>query len=439
MGHSTSTVHKEDVASIVSAKPFELGMTGRLVLIVFVVVGVLAFATEVAGGNAKHAWMSLHVNFTYWFVIAAAASCFSAVLHICNAQWSRAIARIFQSAMPFFIFSPLVLIVLYFGHHHLFSWSHGPVPGKGVWLTSEFLYIRDILAVFVLIFLARKVVHLTLRRDIGAIRSGLTGLSEEECERWHHKRYNRYVKNWGDDAQKELVETHTLLSRYSPIVVIVYALVVSFIAFDQIMSVDPHWYSTMFGGFYFMSGVYMAMAWCAIAVAFIRKSHPLFLAKVQRKTLHDLGKLLFGFGIFWAYLFWSHYLPIWYGNLPEETGFIIVRLREAPWHGVAWMVLGASFIIPFLLGLSRDLKQIPALLLATGVIAAVGIWLQQYLLFAPTLYPDVLPFNLTDLAIGLGFMGAFLLSASMFLARVPLMPFGDLYCDLYGEGKSTQY
>src|SRR5262249_36924478 len=159
-----------------------------------------------------------------------------------------------------------------------------------------------------------------------------------------------------------------------------------------------------------MGAVYLAMAWNSMWVGLVRSSHPLFTLKVERRTLHDLGKLLFGFGIFWTYLFWSHYLPIWYGNMPEETQYIILRLREQPWHDVAWMVLAMCFIIPFLLGLSRDVKQTPPLLFCTGMIVACGLWLEHYLLFTPSLYPHEIPFNVTDIAVTLGFFGAFLLS-----------------------------
>jgi hypothetical protein len=89
--------------------------------------------------------------------------------------------------------------------------------------------------------------------------------------------------------------------------------------------------------------------------------------------------------------------------------------------------LGLSFIIPFMLGLSRDVKQIPQLLAATGALVAIGLWLQSYLLFAPTLFPHHLPFGLVDFLMGLGFLALYALSSLCYLSRVPLMPFGDFY------------
>jgi hypothetical protein len=198
------------------------------------------------------------------------------------------------------------------------------------------------------------------------------------------------------------------------------------IAFDQIMSVDPHWYSTLFGAFYFMSAAYLALAWVCMSVVFVRRTNPFLAKKITPDTMHDLGKLLFGFGVFWAYLFWSHYLPTWYGNIPEFTGWVIARLRVEPWHTFAWIIFGCCFIAPFLIGLSREVKRIPECLFLLGLMVSVGLWLQMYLLFVPTLYPKTIPIGVHDLIICLGFAGAFVLSLSAFFKKAPLLPFGDL-------------
>ena len=418
---------RADIPDIVRAKPFVLPNVMRSILMLLIVLGICGFGWEVIHGDTVHAWTALQVNFLYWLCLAAASSCFAAALHICNAQWARPIRRLFEAGSAFFAISPVFLLILFFGHKNLFVWAHEPIAGKEAWLSSNFVYCRDILALTFLIFLGRKLIFLGLRRDFLAIRGGLTGLPKDDLSRWAAPGFDRYVANAGSDTVKDIQRTSDSMGRLSPWVVFCYALIMSLIAWDQEMSVDPHWYSTMFGGFVFMGAVYLAMAWCSMLVGMARVLHPLFQKKVTRKTLHDLGKLLFGFGIFWTYLFWSHYLPIWYGNIPEETGYIITRLRLEPWHSLAWFVLGTCFIIPFLLGLSRDVKQVPQLLFATGLIVAIGLWTQHYLLFAPTLFPQYIPLDGIDLLVSLGFMGLYLLCAGAFLERVPLMPFGDLY------------
>ena len=427
MSHGSFPVTIKDVPEIVSAKPMALSSGLKMLLGAFVVIGLAAFVLGLAGGDPRKAWIALHVNFMFWLCLAAASSCFVAVFHICNAEWSRPIRRLFDSALPFFTVSPLVLVVLSFGADHLFVWTHNPPPLKAFWLQSWFVYGRDVIALSLLVILARKAVGYSLRRDIGAIRSGLTGVAQGDVARWSSKEYDSYVEGWGADARSEIKRTDDRLGRLSPVLIMIYALSMSLVAFDQIMSVDPHWFSTMFGGFVFMGAVYVAVAMVCFRIVFARKLHPLFTAKIHRSTLHDVGKLLFGFGIFWAYLFWSHYLPIWYGNMPEETGWIITRLRAEPWHGFAWFVLATCFIVPFLLGLSRDVKQVPVLLFGTASIVLVGIWLQHYLLFVPSIYPNEIPLNLIDIGVCLGFAGAFFLSSFRFLEKVPLMPFGDFY------------
>lgn len=430
MSHVLSSVSKKDIPNIVTAEPFTLSPVAKNAMYALIVVGLAGLGIGLMGDHPRDVWVSFHINFVFWFVIAAASTGFSAVFHICNAQWVRPIRRIFESASVYFLFSVVPLIVLYvFGKGHLFEWTHKHIHGKGPWLEPNFVYIRDIIGVLVLAYISRLVVFHSLRRDIGAIRSGLVDVEKAKLTRWEQNLYDKYVADWSDDAQASIQASTDRMGRLSPAVVIMYALLVTMIAFDQMMSVDPHWYSTLFGVLIFMSGVYGAMAFAGIMTWYARKRCLIYRNKVDRKVLHDLGKLLFGFGIFWAYMFWSHYLPIWYGNLPEETQWIITRLRLEPWHTYAWWVLAMCFIIPFLIGLSRDLKQIPSGLALTGVIVSIGIWAQFYLLFMPTLSPDSIPLCYTDVMVTAGFLGVFVLCAASFLEKMPLIPVGDLLTD----------
>ncbi len=427
MSQSSAHLSESEIKIIAQDGTYKVPSGVRLCFYLFMLIGVLSFFQEYISGGAsrKHAWMALHVNFIYWFGMAAAASGFSAVFHICNAQWVRPIRRIFESASSFLIVSPIFILILSFGAGDLFIWANTPIHGKEFWLQTNFVYIRNFLATCLMVFTLTRVVKRSIGLDITAIRSGLVKVEGEAKNKWADKFYDSFYL--GDKNSKDLIRSsYDRMGNLSPLCVMVYALAMSLVAFDLLMSVDPHWYSTMFGGFYFMSAVYLAVAFVSISVFFSRSFSPLYSGAIKRKTLHDLGKLLFGFGIFWAYLFWSHYLPIWYANLPEETGYIILRLRAHPWRNVAWLVLGMCFIVPFLLGLSRDIKQIPGLLASTALIPAVGLWIQYYLLFAPSLYPDSVPLTLTDFGVAIGFLGLFASMSTSFLERYPLIPFGDL-------------
>ncbi|HMO18711.1 MAG TPA: hypothetical protein PKA63_10420 [Oligoflexia bacterium] len=431
MSQSVSQYTEKDIQKIVEASPFPSGSLFKLSLYCLIIVAVLSFVHGiVTGGQALvNSWMALHVNFLFWFGLAAAASGFAAVFHICNAQWARPLRRVFESAFPFFVISPLFILVLYFGADNLFVWAREPVHGKEAWLSKGFLYGRDFFGVCLLVYVISRVVLGSLRMDITAIRKGFVKMPDGAIpERWKAKGYE-CLESKNDSAEEGIQETYSMMGRMSPVCVMIYALSMSLIAFDLLMSADPHWYSTMFGGFYFMSSVYSAVAFVSLSLVVLRSYHPIFRSAFKRKTLHDLGKLLFGFGIFWAYLFWSHYLPIWYSNMPEETGYMILRLREYPWRNVAWLVLGLCFIIPFFLGLSRDLKQVPVFLASTAVLVLVGLWLQYYLLFAPSIYTNEVSISVKDIAMALGFLSTFVLGVIYYLERVPLIPFADLLID----------
>ena len=432
MAEALSSVSKADIPSIVKAEPLKLSQGVKLVLWLMVLVGLGFFIIKVIGGDQKRAWMAFHINVVFWLMAAAAGTMFSSAIHVCNAHWARPVRRLFESMSAFLPISIVLLAFTYFGHGNLFAWVHEHPPGKEMWLTSNFVYARDILVLAFFAYLSKKVVHLSIRRDIGAIRSGLTGLPESDTGRWFQSSYDKYFAGWGSDGVNR---TSAAMWRVAPYVVLVYALTMTLIAFDQIMSVDYHWFSTLFGALYFMSAIYLAFAFVSVGIHLVRNMHPLFRAKLDRKTLHDTGKLMFGFGIFWAYMFWSHYLPIWYGNLPEETGWLIVRLREEPWHSFGWMVFGLCFICPFLLGLSSDIKRTPVLLCFTGIIIGFGLWFQQHILFAPTLYPNTITLGILDVLLALSFMAGFILSCASFLEKVPLMPFGDLYEEKEGVDK----
>ncbi len=428
MSHGVEKLSSEDIAKIVRADSFKLSNSVKLLLLLFVTIGCLVFLQAYVSGadGRKHAWMALHLNFLYFFGISASLSLFAAVFHICNAQWARPIRRIFESSNIFFTYSPIVLVALYFGADDLFLWAREPIHGKEAWLTKNFLYARNIIGTILMVYVINIVVRGSRALDLGALRGGLIkDLSEDKELKYKSDSYSSY--DLGINPQNGLNAIYHRMGRFSPVCVMVYALAMSLLAFDLIMSVDPHWYSTMFGGFFFMSCVYGAMAFASIVLYFVRRNSALMQLAIKRSTLHDLGKLMFGFGIFWAYLFWSHYLPIWYGNMPEETAYMILRLRVFPWRDLGWLILGLCFIIPFLIGLSRDIKQIPGLLALTAVIPAVGLWLLMYLLFAPTIYPDFIPIGFTDIGVAIGFIGVYVFSTAKYLEKYPLIPFGDLY------------
>jgi hypothetical protein len=152
---------------------------------------------------------------------------------------------------------------------------------------------------------------------------------------------------------------------------------------------------------------------------FFSKTNKKFGELVSTHQLWDLGKLTFAFTMFWGYMFWSQFLCQWYGNLPEETQWLILRTREAPWCYIAWLAFPMAFIIPFVTLLSRDLKKTPLTYGIVCVILMTGVWLDRYLIVMPEVSPDRIPFGFTEIGIFIGFLGAYLLCIRSFLSKYP--------------------
>jgi hypothetical protein len=186
------------------------------------------------------------------------------------------------------------------------------------------------------------------------------------------------------------------------------------------MSLAHKWVSNLYGAFYFMGSFLAGLMTLAVFGVTLRRAMGLgdvFSTKQQ----HDLAKLCFGFTVFWAYLMWSQFLVIWYGNLPEETYFIFYRLYGA-WRPVGIAVFTLVFLIPFVGLLGVRPKKYPPTLVAFALVSLVGIWLERYLEIVPSVNHGAGPaIGVPEIGTGLFFAGLFLLSWAWFAARYPII------------------
>ena len=149
--------------------------------------------------------------------------------------------------------------------------------------------------------------------------------------------------------------------------------------------------------------------------------------------LWDTGKIAFGFSVFWVYQFWSQYLPIWYANLPEETGWVFLRF-EAPWRTLAFTVFSFVFLIPFLGLMNMATKKSPFWLGLFSVIILVGMWMERHILVMPSLHPDQVWVGLPEIAVSFGFLGLFGWRVQGFVARYPIVKVADVMDGHGGHG-----
>jgi hypothetical protein len=364
--------------------------------------GTAVFIGFAGGSQPRRAWQIYLSNYVFFTGLSFGAVLFVAVLNMTNAVWGRPLKRLAESLGAFIPVSFALFWVLYFGKDVIFPWVTHPVHGKEFWLNVSFLFARDGAGLLVLGGAAMALLYQSLRpSDHFPERMGPRAVLEESDPGW----------------RREIV--------LSPVFGILYAVVLSLLAFDLIMSLDPHWVSTLFGAYYFIGSFYTALAAILFLAALGRKR--LGLEKfILPKHFHDLGKLLLGFCLITGDFFYSQFLVIWYGNLPEETRYVILRVRETGWEPIAWAVLICSFAAPFVVLLSRKIKILPAAMMGlTGLILA-GMWLERFLLVAPSLWKGKgVPFGFVEIAVTAGFLGVFGLCVIFFLQKFPLLPFSD--------------
>lgn len=363
------------------------------------VLGAAAFLSGVGGDEPLRAWQAFLTNFIFWTGLAAGSVLLSAVLTMTNASWGRPLKRLAEAPGAFLPPAFILFWFLYAGKEHLFPWLHEDLGRKAGWLDIHFLFARDGFALLVLVALAAALIYSSVKPDLEMSASGSLPPGAEI----HRKRQGRLAVAYG----------------------LLYAFILTLLAFDLIMSLDPHWVSTLFGAYYFMGSFYTGLAAVLILAVIAVKFGGLGDA-IRPKQFHDMGKLLFAFCIVTADFFYAQFLVIWYGNLSEETSYVITRVNFAPWNILAWTVLAVAFALPFLVLLNRDIKmkRVPMTILAAVILA--GMWLERLLLVAPSLWKaKTLPFGPTEVLITAGFLGLMALCILFFLRRFPMLPVSD--------------
>jgi len=387
----------------------------RRVLLVAGLVAVVAFVGGIVT-DATRAWSVLLVNFLFWSGLGHAGVAFSAIFQATSARWARPIKRVAEATIAFLPVSAVMLLVLLAGVSAWAPWMHEPNEARRAWLNAPFFVVRQTFGFVLLSALSMAYVYASIRPDVGQLRESGQAVRLSVAP--------RFLGNWrGLEAERRISQRRQ--GRLSPALLITYACVLTLQAFDFIMALDPHWFSTLAGGYFFVGNLYIGAAFLAIATVWIG-SWPELEAYIGRGQLYDIGRMLLGFCMLWAYLFWAQYLVIWYGDLPEETAFVAHRTVDAPWAALAWVVLGAAFVVPFLMLLSREIKRHARGLCAVAVIALTGMWLERFILVGPSLWKEAhLPLGLLEVLVTVG-VGAFCaLCYTAFLQRVPILPIAD--------------
>ena len=381
------------------------------------VLGLILFIRSLMAGEvlALRAWQLFHVNWIYFTGLAGGSVAFAAVQKVTNAKWSGLMIRFAEAAVAFLPISLIGLVLIFTaGYESVYgpmqAALHDLPHSKAVWLSHGFMFGRLAIGLLALTIVGWKLVRADVTPDIHAVRGMVAGGRRQLYERWAGE-YNRMPAP----------EHEARIRRLAPLYVVIYAYVFTLVAFDGIMALQPHWFSNLLGGFFFMGSFLGAHMLLALLMLYGAR-HLGVSDLVSPKQRHDLGKLCFGFTVFWTYLMWAQFLVIWYGNLTEETGFVFARLW-GHWLPIGTAVGLGMFVIPFfgLLGVAPKKTRVTLGFFAT--VSLVSLWLERYLLVMPSITPLPGPVFGLDAELGptLLFAGLFLLSYALFARTFPML------------------
>ena len=387
-----------------SAKPNKSSV--GWISIVLIIIGLAAFIYGILSPHPEKAWQAYLINFLLWSAIAQGAVLFSAVMQMTKARWSGPLSALSESFAAFFPLSFVLFLLLFLGRSHIFPWLHADLHGKEVWLNIPFLFTRDCIGLIVLYAIGFAYLYNTLQ-----LRSGVN----QAQGAFQKMIYKGWVRNGRNPEQVK-----KKMTIWAGLYILAFTLVLSLIGYDLVMSMDPHWVSTLFGGYTFVKAFYVGLGALIILAAIIRIKKGK-ASGLEPSHFHDIGKLFFAFCLLWADFFYVQLTVIWYGNIPEETHYVIERTVMVPWNTLAWTIFGICFIMPFVILLNKKVKSKPVFMVILCSVIIIGFWFEHLLLLAPALSHDAhsLSVSVSDGLITVGFFGLMVIAVSFFLRRFP--------------------
>jgi hypothetical protein len=362
-----------------------------------VFVGAIAFAVGLYL-NAAQAWANVLLVSYFLLGLGLGGIVLVALQYVTGAGWGVALRRVPESLATLVPAAAIGLALVFVAYPSLYPWRvhteptthHVHSPFKEFWLDHTSFLIRGGIYVAVWIILAAALVRNSRRQD-----------------------------HDGDPAYTQRNV------RLSAIFLVVFGVTCWLASYDWIMSLEPEWYSTIFGLYNFAGLFLSALAAATLLVLWLRRSGP-FRGAVTEKHLLDLGKLLFAFSTFWAYIWFCQYMLIWYVNAPEETTYYVSRFQGA-WQPLFYVNVFLNWVVPFCMLLPRAMKRNPKVLANVSAVVLLGRWLDLYLMIMPPVMGRAPVLDVAGLGSLLGGAGVFGLAVFWGLARAPLVPLQDPY------------
>jgi hypothetical protein len=365
-----------------------------LVGAVCAVLGAAACAL-LGAGDPKQFFFSWLVAFLFFLSLALGALFFVLIQYAAQGAWGIVVRRIGETTFATIPMLALLFVPVIVGLHDLYSWSVPGAADHDALLRWKAPYLN------VPFFLARAGLYF-------ACWSGIALL---------YYRHSRAQDATGDPR------VSARLRRLAGPAIIVLALTQTFASVDWIMSLAPHWYSTIFGVYFFAGSFVGFIALLSLAAVAMRRAG-LLATVISAEHLHDIGKLLFAFTAFWAYIAFSQFFLVWYANLPEETIWYKARL-EGSWKAVSILLMVGHFAAPFFFLMGRAVKRRGWTLAIGGAWLLAMHFVDLYWQIMPTLHPHGVRVSALDVAAFVAVGGCFTAAAGWLLRRQALVPLRD--------------
>ncbi len=368
----------------------------KMLTYILIGIGVLSFALGFAF-DAKRTWANYLLNNFYFISLAIGAAFFGAIQYITQSGWSAAFKRIPEAMVAWIPFAGVFFLIMYFGMHSIFEWTHEEVVQhdhllqyKSPYLNIPFFFARVVLFFAAWIFMSKLLRKLSLKEDeIG----GMVYFEKSEF--------------------------------YSKVFIFIIAISFSVFSVDMLMTLEPHWFSTLFAAKSFMAAFLHGSSIIALIVILLSKQGK--LPMLNSSHLHDFTRYIFMTSIVWGYFNFAEYALIWYANIPEETAWFVHRS-----HGVYQVLffvnIALNWAVPFFVLMPRKSSRSKMFILPVIVILMIGQYTELYYIIWPATVNEA-KFGLLEIGTFLGYVGLFSLVVSTALTKASLVPKNHPYLE----------
>lgn len=395
-----------------------VGIVGLLIFALGILFDGNDYASLVADGHnygaSQRIWVSLLTNGVFFFFVSLSMVFFVALQYAAEVSWSVVFKRIYEaimSGLPLMIAVIIVVVAAgHFGGHHIYHWQHYDttlVKGmdgfdhlldhKMFFFSPAFYWPTLLFFLIAFIFYGRYYRKQSLLED------------QEGGTRIHFKNFAK-----------------------SALFLVIFGYGSSVIAWQLIMSIDTHWFSTLFGWYVFAGMWLVGMVYATMLIIYLKGKG--LLKEAKGGHLHDMGKWMFALSFLWTYMFFSQFMLIWYADIPEETTYYIARINDYPW--LYWGMFFLNFAVPMLMLMDADAKRNRNALVIVGVLIFIVHWIDVWMMISPGAMKAEASLGLIEIGSFLLFLGVFTFIVLKNLAARPLVVQNHPYLE---EGKNIHH